>query len=67
MAAKSGILGLGSRLYPVNMKRILNKDLTRFMQSLSRECQNGASEKGSASRLLLQVSLDPKVIDVRHY
>ena len=35
MAARSGILDLGSRLYPGNMQRIFNKDLTRFMQSLS--------------------------------
>ena len=45
MAARSGILGLGSRLYPGNMQRIFNKDLTRFMQSLSRECQNRASKR----------------------
>ena len=30
--------GLGSKLYPSNMQRTLNKDLTRFMQSLSRVC-----------------------------
>ena len=53
MAAKSGILGLGSRLYPGNMQRIFNKDLTRFMQSLSRERQNRARQKkGSASRVV---------------
>ena len=45
MAARSGILGLGSRLYPGNMQRIFNKDLTRIMQSLSRECQNRASKR----------------------
>ena len=46
MAARSGILGLGSRLYPGNMQRIFNyKDHTRFMQSLSRERQNRASKK----------------------
>ena len=45
MAARSGILGLGSRLYPGNMQRISNKDLTRLMQSLSRECQNRASKR----------------------
>ena len=46
------LLGLGSKLYPSNMhhffknacvggymQRMLNKDLTRFMQSLSRVCQ----------------------------
>ena len=45
MAARSGILGLGSRLYPGNMQRIFNKDLNRFMQSLSRERQNRASKR----------------------
>ena len=45
MAARSGILGLGSRLYPGDMQRIFNKDLTRFMQSLSRERQNRASKR----------------------
>ena len=45
MAARSGILGLGLRLYPGNMQRIFNKDLTRFMQSLSRERQNRASKR----------------------
>ena len=45
MAARSGILGLGSRLYPGNMQRIFNKDLTRFMQSPSRERQNRASKR----------------------
>ena len=45
MTARSGILGLGSRLYPGNTQRIFNKDLTRFMQSLSREHQNRASKR----------------------
>ena len=45
MAARSGILGLGSRLYPGNMQRIFKRDLTRFMQSLSRERQNRASKR----------------------
>ena len=40
-----GILGLGSRLYPGNMQRIFKKDLTRFIQSLSRERQNRASKR----------------------
>ena len=39
------LLGLGSKLYPRNMQRMLNKDLTRFMQSLSREHQNRASKR----------------------
>ena len=45
MAARSGILGLCSRLHPGNMQRIRNKDLTRFMQSLSRERQNRGSKR----------------------
>jgi len=34
------VLGLGSKLYPSNMPRMLNKDLTRFVQRLSRVRQN---------------------------
>ena len=37
------ILGLGLKLYPVNMQHILNKDLTQYMQSLSQVCQNWVS------------------------
>ena len=33
--SSTSILGLGSKLYPSNMQCMLNKDLTRFMQSLS--------------------------------
>ena len=40
-----GILGLGSKLCPGNIQRMLNKDLTRFMRSLSREHQNRASKR----------------------
>ena len=42
------LLSLGSKLYLSNMRRILNKenkDLIRFMQSLSRVRQNQASER----------------------
>ena len=39
------LLGLGSKLSPSNMPRMLNKDLTRFVQSLSRVRQNRASER----------------------
>ena len=39
------LLGLGSRLYPSNMQRVLNKDLTQFRQSLSRVRQNLESER----------------------
>ena len=34
------LLGLGLKQYPRNEQRMLNKDLTRFVQSLSRVRQN---------------------------
>ena len=36
---------LGLKLYPSNMQRMLNKELTRFIQSLSRIRQNRASKR----------------------
>ena len=39
IAARSGLLGLGLRLYPGNIQRILKKDHNQSMQSLSREHQ----------------------------
>ena len=36
------LVGLGSKLYPSNMQRMLNKGLTQFMPSLSRIRQNRA-------------------------
>ena len=39
------LLSLGSKLYPTNMKRMLNKDLIRFKQRLSRFRRNRASER----------------------
>ena len=39
------VLGLGSKLYPSNLQRMLNKDLTRSKQSLSWVRQNRASKK----------------------
>ena len=45
-----GILGLGSELYPGNMQRMLNKDLTRFM-SFSRIPKSSKQKKGSAGRV----------------
>ena len=33
--ASEWLLGLGSKLYPSDMQRMLNKDLTQFVQSLS--------------------------------
>ena len=32
----TGLLVLGSKLYPCNKQHMYNKDLTRFMSSLSR-------------------------------
>ena len=34
--AGAWLLGLGSKLYPSNIQRMLNKDLFRIMQSVSR-------------------------------
>ena len=39
------VASLGLKLYPSNMQRMLNKELTRFMQSLSRIRQKWASER----------------------
>ena len=39
------ILGLGSKMYQGNMSRMLNKDLSRFTQSLSLIRQNRVSER----------------------
>ena len=39
------LLSLGSKLYPSNMQRMLNKDLIRFKQILSRVRQNRTSKK----------------------
>ena len=44
-------LGLGSKLYPSNMPRMLKKDLTRFMPILSRVRENRASERKTVSRV----------------
>ena len=43
--ASTWLLGLGSKLYPSNMLRMLRKDLTPFMQSISRVAQNQARER----------------------
>ena len=50
-------LGLSLKLYPGNMQRMLNKDLTRFMQSLSRERQYRAGKR----RLSYRVGLSPTI------
>ena len=48
------ILGLGSKLYPSNMPRMLNKDVTRFIQSLSRVHHSSSKQKkGCAGRVPL--------------
>ena len=39
------LLGLGSKLYPSDMPRMIKKDLTRLMESLSRVRQNRAIER----------------------
>ena len=41
------LLGLGSKLYPSNIQRMLNKDLSQFMQSLSRQNAEIKQAKGS--------------------
>ena len=41
--ASAWLLGLGSKLYPSNMPRMLNKDLTRFVLSLYWVRQNRAN------------------------
>ena len=43
----TGLLGLGSKVYPSNMQRMLNKGFTRVKHSLSRVRQNWASKRKS--------------------
>ena len=43
--ASARLLGLGSKLHPRNMPRMLNKNLTRFIHSLSQVRQNRARER----------------------
>ena len=42
---RTWLLRLGSKLSPSNMQRMLNKDLTRFMQSLAQVSQIWGSER----------------------
>ena len=42
---RAQLLGLGSKWSPTNMLYMLQKDLMRFLQSLSQVCQNQASER----------------------
>ena len=42
---RARLLGLGLKLYPSNLERMLNKDFTRLMQSLSRVRKNRPSER----------------------
>ena len=37
--ASAWLLGLGSKLYPSEMLRMFNKDLSQFMQSLSKHAK----------------------------
>ena len=46
--ASAWLLGLGSKLYPINMSHILKKVLTQFMQSLSLE-KSSKRQKSSAA------------------
>ena len=48
--ASTRLLGLGSKLYPSSMRRMLNKDLTRFVQSLSRVCPKNVRDKTTSSQ-----------------
>ena len=43
----TGPLGLGSKVYPSNMQRMLNRGFTRFKQNLSRARQDRASKRKS--------------------
>ena len=45
------LLILFSKLYSSKMQRMLNKDLTRFMQSFSRTPKSSKQKKGSAYRV----------------
>ena len=47
------LLDLGSKLYPSNMQRMLNKDLTRFTQSFSSTPKSSKRKKDSAVRSVL--------------
>ena len=48
------LLGLGSKLYPSNMKRMVNKDFTRFKQSFSRTANSSKRKKDCAGRVFPQ-------------
>ena len=39
------LLGLGLKLFPVNMQCMLNKDLTQFIQVISQVCQIQGNER----------------------
>ena len=50
--ASARLLGLGSKLHPRNMPRMLNKNLTRFhTESFSSTTKSSTRKKGSAGRL----------------
>ena len=47
---RARLLGLGSKLYPSNMQRILNKDLIRFKQSHSQKVTRRLCSAGRESK-----------------
>ena len=56
--ASARLLGLGSKLHPRNMPRMLNKNLTRFIfsihtESFSSTTKSSKRKKGSTGRLEL--------------
>ena len=55
------VLGLGSKLYPSNMPRMLNKDPARFKQSLSRGREIEQTKERLAGRVGFSLNpLNPK-------
>ena len=47
------LLGLSSKLYPSNKQHMLNKDFSRFMESLTCGSKSSKWKKGSAKRVVL--------------
>ena len=62
--ASAWLLGLGSKLYPSNMLRMLSKDLTRFMPSWVRQYR--ARQQGGILGSLSEGVLDA-VLNVRRF
>ena len=49
------LLGLGSKVHPSNMQRMLNKGFTRFKQSFSSTQKSSKQKKESAGRVMFTV------------